>query len=129
MTRKTIVRHYRLLAAISACLLAPAGPALAATCNPLIEQFNQAIDGAREADAQALVDRIAGSAECGQLQTAAQSRLAALRLSAAQILMARGRPVGEYERLLTAAETTEVLWQASAPAGGGVGRGKSRKPV
>jgi outer membrane protein OmpA-like peptidoglycan-associated protein len=44
-------------------------------------------------------------------------RLAALRLSAAQILMARGRPVAEYERLLTAAETPEVLWQASATLG------------
>jgi outer membrane protein OmpA-like peptidoglycan-associated protein len=117
MTRKTTLRQYRLLAAISACLLAPAGPALAADCNPLIEQFNQAIDTARESDAQALVDRIAGSAECGQYQTAAQLRIAALRLSAAQILMARGRPVAEYERLLTAAETTEVLWQASATLG------------
>jgi outer membrane protein OmpA-like peptidoglycan-associated protein len=117
MTRKTTVRQYRLFAAIIACLLAPAGAALAATCNPLIEQFNQAIDTARESDAQALVDRIAGSAECGQFQTAAQLRLAALRLSAAQILMARGRPVAEYERLLMAAETTEVLWQASATLG------------
>jgi outer membrane protein OmpA-like peptidoglycan-associated protein len=117
MTRKTTLRRYRLLAAISACLLAPAGSALAATCNPLIEQFNQAIDTARESDAQGLVDRIAGSAECGQYQTAAQLRLAALRLSAAQILMARGRPVAEYERLLMAAETTEVLWQAAATLG------------
>jgi outer membrane protein OmpA-like peptidoglycan-associated protein len=117
MTRKTSLRQYRLLAAISACLLAPAGAALAADCNPLIEQFNQAIDTARESDAQGLVDRIAGSADCGQFQTAAQLRLAALRLSAAHILMARGRPVAEYERLLTAAETTEVLWQASATLG------------
>jgi outer membrane protein OmpA-like peptidoglycan-associated protein len=116
MTRKTTLRQYRLAAAISACLLAPS-PALSATCNPLIEQFNQAIDTARESDAQGLVDRIAGSADCGQFQTAAQSRLAALRLSAAHILMARGRPVAEYERLLTAAETTEVLWQASATLG------------
>ena len=28
--------------------------------------------------------------------------------------MARGRPSGDYERLLTAAESPEVLWQASA---------------
>src|SRR4051812_33761574 len=108
MTRKTVLRRYRLLAAISGCLLVPAGAAWAVTCNPLIDQFNQAIDTARESDAQGLVDRIAGSAECGQFQTAAQLRLAALRLSAAQILMARGRPVAEYERLVTAAETTEV---------------------
>ncbi len=31
--------------------------------------------------------------------------------------MARGRPVAEYERLLTAAEASEVLWQASATLG------------
>jgi outer membrane protein OmpA-like peptidoglycan-associated protein len=117
MTRKTSLRQVRLAAAISACLLIPAGPALAADCNPMIEQFNQAVDTARENDAQGLVDKIAGSADCGQFQTAAQHRLAALRLSAAHILMARGRPVAEYERLLTAAETTEVLWQASATLG------------
>jgi outer membrane protein OmpA-like peptidoglycan-associated protein len=97
--------------------LAVTTAASAADCNPLIEQFNQAIDTARESDAQGLVDRIAGSADCGQYQTVAQLRLAALRLSAAHILMARGRPVAEYERLLTAAETTEVLWQASATLG------------
>jgi outer membrane protein OmpA-like peptidoglycan-associated protein len=117
MTRKTILRQYRLAAAISACLLAGLGPALAGDCKPLIEQFNQAIDTAQESEAQRLIDKIAGSADCGQYQTAAQLRLAALRLSAAQILMARGRPVAEYERLLTAAETTEVLWQASATLG------------
>src|SRR5271154_4640463 len=101
MTRKTTLRRYFLAVAISACPLA-AGPALAADCKPLIEQFNQAIDAAQETEAQGLVDKIAGSAECGQNQTAAQLRLAALRLSAAQILMARGRPIAEYERLLTA---------------------------
>jgi outer membrane protein OmpA-like peptidoglycan-associated protein len=104
------------LAAFGLSLGAPS-TAFSATCNPLIEQFNQAIDNARESDAQALVDKIAGSAECGQYQTPAQLRIAALRLSAAQILMARGRPVAEYERLLIAAETTEVLWQASATLG------------
>src|SRR5215470_16327709 len=31
--------------------------------------------------------------------------------------MARGRPVAEYERLLSAAESPEVLWQASATLG------------
>jgi outer membrane protein OmpA-like peptidoglycan-associated protein len=117
MTRITTFRTYRLAAAISAGLLVTASPALAGDCKPLIEQFNQAIDAAQEADAQGLIDKIAGSADCGQYQTAAQSRLAALRLSAAQILMARGRPVDEYERLLTAAETTEVLWQASGTLG------------
>jgi len=117
MTRKTTFRQCRHAAAISVCLFAAAGPAFAADCKPLLEQFNQAIDTARETEAQGLIDKIAGSADCGRYQTAAQLRLAALRLSAAQILMARGRPVSEYERLLTAAETTEVLWQASATLG------------
>jgi outer membrane protein OmpA-like peptidoglycan-associated protein len=117
MTRKTILNKYRLAAAISGCWLTIASPALAGDCKSLIEQFNQAIDSAQENDAQALVDKISGSADCGQNQTAAQLRLAALRLSAVQILMARGRPVAEYERLLTAGETTEVLWQASATLG------------
>jgi outer membrane protein OmpA-like peptidoglycan-associated protein len=31
--------------------------------------------------------------------------------------MSRGRPVGDYDRLLTAAEAPEVLWQASATMG------------
>ena len=112
-------RHWKvaLSAAVSACLLASVNPSLATDCDPLLERFNQAIDTAQEAAAQALVDEIAGSADCGQFQTRAQQRLAALRLSAAQILMARGRPLSEYERLLTASETTEVLWQASATLG------------
>ena len=117
MTRMTNLRQYRLAAAIFACLSVAAGPALAADCKPLIEQFNQAIDNANEVEAQGLIDKIAGSADCGQFQTAAQARISALRLSAAQILMARGRPVVEYERLLVAAEATEVLWQASATLG------------
>jgi outer membrane protein OmpA-like peptidoglycan-associated protein len=117
MTGKTKFRQYWLAAAISACLFAASGPALAADCKPLIEQFNQAIDSANESEAQGLIDKIAGSADCGQFQTSAQLRLSALRLSAAQILMARGRPVSEYERLLATAETTEVLWQASATLG------------
>ncbi|MBR1232045.1 OmpA family protein [Bradyrhizobium sp. AUGA SZCCT0182] len=104
-----------LIASAAASLLA--SPAVAADCKSLLDPFNHAVDEAREPEAQALIDKIASSADCGQYQTAAQYRLAALRLSAAQILMARGRPVGEYERLLTAADTTEVLWQASATLG------------
>lgn len=105
-----------LLATLLTSLLA-ATPALATDCKSFLGPFNQAIDEAREPDAQGLIDKIAASAECGQYQTAAQYRLAALRLSAAQILMARGRPVAEYERLLMAAEAPEVLWQASATLG------------
>jgi len=97
--------------------LAVGSHSFAADCQTAIDQFNRAVDAGLENEAQAQVDRIAGSAECGQFQVMAQRRLAALRLSAAQILMARGRPVAEYDRLLNAAETTEVLWQASATLG------------
>lgn len=115
MTRRISSKQFFLASLLASLLVAT--PALATDCKSLLDPFNQAIDEAREPDAQALIDRIAASAECGQYQTAAQYRLAALRLSAAQILMARGRPVAEYERLLTAAETPEVLWQASATLG------------
>jgi len=115
MMRQTISKRY-LIAAVTASVLA-ASPALAEDCKSLLDPFNLAIDETRESDAQALIDKIAASADCGQYQTAAQSRLAALRLSAAQILIARGRPLAEYERLLTAADTPEVLWQASATLG------------
>ena len=97
--------------------LAVGSPSFAADCQAAIDQFNQAVDAGLEHEAQAQIDRIAGSAECGQFQSMAQRRLAALRLSAAQILMARGRPVAEYDRLLNAAASTEVLWQASATLG------------
>jgi outer membrane protein OmpA-like peptidoglycan-associated protein len=115
MIEMLIAKRY-LVATLSAFLLT-SGSAVAADCSPLLDAFNQAIDDARETDAQGLIDKIAGSADCGQYQTAAQARLAALRLSAAQALMARGRPSAEYDRLLTAAEEPEVLWQASATLG------------
>jgi outer membrane protein OmpA-like peptidoglycan-associated protein len=100
------------------CGFAFVGRSASATdCKAIIAQFNQAVDAAQESDAQVEIDKIAASAECGQFQLAAQRRLAALRLSAAQILMARGRPVADYDRLLVAAEASEVLWQASATLG------------
>ena len=93
-------------------------PARAApACQSIIDRFNQAVDAGQENDAQVEIDKIAVSGECGQFQVMAQRRLAALRLSAAQILMARGRPVADYDRLLVAAEMPEVLWQASATLG------------
>ena len=69
------------------------GLAQAQNCQSLLDQFNHAIDAGQEAGAQSLVDQIATNAECGRLQVSAQRRLAALRLSAVQLLMARGRPV------------------------------------
>lgn len=89
-------------------------PASAEDCRELIDQFNVVADGGHAEDAQALIDRIAVSAECGRYQVVAQRRLAALRLSAAQSLMARGRPVADYERLLMDADAPDVLWQAAA---------------
>jgi outer membrane protein OmpA-like peptidoglycan-associated protein len=83
----------------------------------LVETFNRAVDGGREAEAQQLVDRIATDAQCGRFQAVAQRRLAAFRLYGAQSLMARGRPVADYERLLVDAERSQVLWQASATLG------------
>jgi outer membrane protein OmpA-like peptidoglycan-associated protein len=107
----------RFAAPALALFLLATTPTFAIDCKPLLDDFNQAIDAASEADAQTQIDRIAGSADCGRYQIAAQRRLAALRLSAAQIMMARGRPIDEYERLLMTAEAPEVLWQASATLG------------
>jgi outer membrane protein OmpA-like peptidoglycan-associated protein len=86
-------------------------------CQHLIDAFNQAVDGGRIEDAQSTIDRIAASADCGRYQVAAQRRLAALRLNAAQLLMARGRPAADFERLLVAADASEVVWQAAATLG------------
>lgn len=105
-----------LAAAVIGSAILPA-PAFAENCQSLIDQFNQLIDTGTENEAQQLIDKIATSAECGRYQVAAQRRLAALRLSSAQSLMARGRPVADYEQVLTAADAPEVLWQAAATLG------------
>jgi outer membrane protein OmpA-like peptidoglycan-associated protein len=89
-------------------------PAAANDCQALLDAFNPSVDAGQDVEAQALVDKIATSAECGRYQVPAQKRLAALRLNAAQALMARGRPSADFDRLLIAAESPEVLWQASA---------------
>ena len=92
-------------------------PARAADCSQVVDEFNRAVDAGRETEAQLLTDRIAMDAQCGRFQIAVQRRLAAFRLAAVQFLMARGRPSADYERLLTDAERSEVLWQASATMG------------
>jgi outer membrane protein OmpA-like peptidoglycan-associated protein len=103
------------LTGIGLVLAATAVPAQArSACPPLVAAFNAAIDTAREADAQAAIDRIATEPACGGFVAPAQRRLAAFRLSAVQILMARGRPAADYERLLTAADKPQVFWQAAA---------------
>lgn len=105
------------IVAAMATAMAVSTPVLAIDCNPLLEDFNRLVDSGNEALAQNLVDKIATSAECGQYQIPVQRRLSALRLKMAQLMMARGRPVADYERLLLTARAPEVLWQASATLG------------
>ncbi|MET0721309.1 MAG: OmpA family protein [Tardiphaga sp.] len=108
-------RH--VIPAVVAITLALVLPGRAADCQGMLNEFNRAVDDGREQAAQDLVDKIATSADCGKFQIAVQRRMAALRLNAAQLLMARGRPASDFERLLSAAEAPEVLWQASATVG------------
>ena len=110
----------RLLATLAAASLGTSllpAVALAEDCQSLLEQFNRAIDVGDDSLSQKLVDTIATSADCGRYQVPVQRRLAALRLSVVQQMMARGRPVADYDRLLLAAHLPEVLWQASATMG------------
>jgi len=108
---------FRLGLAAWALIGASALPALGQDCQSLLDAFNKAVDAGQDSEAQQFVDKIATSAECGRFQVPVQRRLAALRLSAAQLLMARGRPAADFDRLLSAAESPEVLWQASATVG------------
>jgi outer membrane protein OmpA-like peptidoglycan-associated protein len=102
-------------AIIAGCiLLSMIAPGAATDCQTLVEHFNRAVDERRENVAQVLVDEIATSSDCGRFQVPAQRRIAALRLSTVQSLMSQGRPLADFERLLDAADATEVLWQASA---------------
>jgi len=116
-----MLRFRRLPSRLAATLIAVAAvwsgassAAHADDCQRLVDEFNQTADAGRAEDAQAIIDRIAASADCGRYQVAAQRRVAALRLKAVQALMARGRPVADFERLLVAADAPEVVWQAAA---------------
>jgi outer membrane protein OmpA-like peptidoglycan-associated protein len=115
------MRHCLRLLVILAAIALDASPrsafATAQDCQPLLDEFNRAIDSGDEYVAQDVVDKIATSADCGRYQVSVQRRLAALRLNLAQLMMARGRPVADYQRLLLAAQAPEVLWQASATLG------------
>ena len=88
--------------------------ARAEDCAAQVQRFNEAIDVGHDAEARTLVDGIATDAQCGEFQVPVQRRLSASRLRAAQDLMARGRPSGEYEHLLADAARPGVLWQAAA---------------
>src|ERR1700692_1157434 len=116
MMRRSHGLRVTLAAALMGAILLPVS-ASAEDCQPLLDDFNRAIDSGAENPAQKLVDKIATSADCGRYQIPAQRRLAALRLNLAQLMMARGRPVTDFERLLEAAQSPEVLWQASATIG------------
>ena len=107
---------FYLLSALAFC---GAGQAARADddCTSMVEQFNMAVEGGDRVKAQARVDAIATDAGCGRFQVAAQRRLAVMRLRTALGLMARGRPVDEYEATLVASTRPEVLWQASATLG------------
>ncbi|MDF0660694.1 MULTISPECIES: DUF4384 domain-containing protein [Rhizobium] len=86
-------------------------------CTALLDKLNTAV-AAKDINAAASeADAIAVSAECGQFQVNAQRRVAALRLAAAQEMMAANQPVADYEPLLVAADSPQVLWQASATLG------------
>ncbi|ARO33232.1 OmpA/MotB family outer membrane protein (plasmid) [Rhizobium sp. NXC14] len=86
-------------------------------CNALLDKLNTAVAAKDITAAASEADAIAVSAECGQFQVNAQRRVAALRLAAAQEMMAADKPVAEYEPLLVAADSPQVLWQASATLG------------
>jgi outer membrane protein OmpA-like peptidoglycan-associated protein len=111
------MNKFRILLIIPLLCAVAVPRAQAADCSQIVEEFNRAVDAGREAEAQLVVDRISMDAQCGRVQVAAQRRLAAFRLAAVQFMMARGRPSADYERLITAAERSEVLWQASATMG------------
>ncbi|QIO55406.1 DUF4384 domain-containing protein [Rhizobium leguminosarum] len=86
-------------------------------CTALLDKLNTAVAAKDIGAAAAEADAIAVSADCGQFQVNAQRRVAALRLSAAQEMMAANQPVADYEPLLVAADSPQVLWQASATLG------------
>ncbi|EJC85652.1 outer membrane protein/peptidoglycan-associated (lipo)protein [Rhizobium leguminosarum bv. trifolii WSM2297] len=86
-------------------------------CTALLDKLNTAVAAKDITAAASEADAIAVSAECGQFQVNAQRRVAALRLSAAQEMMATNQPVADYEPLLVAADSPQVLWQASATLG------------
>lgn len=86
-------------------------------CTALLDKLNTAVAAKDITAAASEADAIAVSADCGQFQVNAQRRVAALRLSAAQEMMAADRPVADYEPLLVAADSPQVLWQASATLG------------
>ncbi|CDZ56634.1 DUF4384 domain-containing protein [Neorhizobium galegae] len=83
-------------------------------CSDLVDVLNTAVTAKRISLASDSADAIAVNAECGQYQVTAQTRVATLRLAAAQEMMNAHKPISDYEPLLSEASRPGVLWQASA---------------
>jgi outer membrane protein OmpA-like peptidoglycan-associated protein len=111
------LRHAFARSVAVSCFLTLGSVAYAEDCRHMIDDLNAAVDSGDETAAQREIDKISVSAECGSYQAAAQRRLAAQRLATVEALMARGRPIEDFNRLLVEAETPQVLWQASATLG------------
>lgn len=105
---------FSIVAAAAAIVVGFCTSGRAEDCAARVLRFNETLDAGHDAEAQVLVDAIATDAQCGRFQVPVQRRLSAFRLRAAQELMARGRPSGEYEHLLADAAGPGVLWQAAA---------------
>ena len=65
MIRNTLQREFLFAAVLAMPVLVAGRPVLASDCKPMIDQFNHSIDDAQEREAQAVIDRIAASADCG----------------------------------------------------------------
>jgi outer membrane protein OmpA-like peptidoglycan-associated protein len=80
----------------------------------LAQKFNDAIAQGREFEAHQAAEETLVFPECGAFRMPMLRRLAAHRLAGAQDMIARNRPVDDYEAALVAAEGAQILWQASA---------------
>lgn len=102
------------LAALCGLAAAPAYAAPAPDCAGLTSRFNEAIAEWREYDAHRAAEEALATPECSALRLPMLRRLTARRLVEAQTMIARNRPVDEYDATLVAADAAQMLWQASA---------------
>lgn len=110
----SIRRTFLMATAITAGLTVSAS---AEDCPADVQHFNEAVDAGQIAEAQRIIDAISTDGLCGRFQVQVQRRLAAVRLSNVQEMMARGRPSAEYDAMLKEAAKPGVLWQAAATVG------------
>jgi outer membrane protein OmpA-like peptidoglycan-associated protein len=107
-------------ATVASAQSAPAAPpaeVVAGACAELTQRFNDAIAQWREYDAHRAAEETLARPECSALRLPMLRRLAARRLLEAQTMMAKNRPLDEYETTLVAADAAQILWQASATLG------------